>query len=200
MLQVSSKPAEFPVLVSLSERCGGPAFTCGFGADSTLDAGTYYITLSGVDQHARGLTELQVTVTPLPSAPDNDTCDGAIALDGLSGSLQGDTRGANADYNLSEQNLCTRDNALSGEVVYSIDASAGVPMTFVVTPELGWDASIYLLRTCMGDVDRDCVAGQDGALTETLRYTPSQSETLYLVVDGANGEAGPFTLEWSVGE
>lgn len=199
-VQVSSKPSEFPVIVSLSDRCGGPAFSCGFGAEVTLDAGTYHLTLAGIDQQSRGLTELQLIATPLPTSPANDTCDDAIVLEGLSGSLEGDTRGASADYNLSEQNLCTRDNSLSGDVVYAIEASAGIPMTLTVTPELGWDASIYLLRTCMGDVDRDCVAGQDGALTETLHYTPSESETLFLVIDGANGESGPFTLEWMIGE
>lgn len=199
-VQVTSKPSEFPVLVSLSERCGGPSLSCGFGAEATLDAGVYYVTLSGIDAQARGLTELQVAVSPLPVAPDHDTCDGAVTLEGLSGSLTGDTRGAGADYTLTEQNLCTRDNSLSPDVVYSVEASAGVPMTFVLTPEVGWDASIYLLKTCTGDVDRDCIAGQDGALKETLRYTPSETGTLYLVVDGANGEAGPFTLEWTIGE
>ena len=73
-------------------------------------------------------------------------------------------------------------------------------MTFTVTPELGWDTSIYLLKSCEGDLERECSAGQDGALTEILRYTPTQSETLYLVIDGANGEAGPFNLEWTIGE
>jgi len=200
LIQASSKPAEFPVIVSLSERCGGPAISCGFGVQETLEAGTYHLTLAGVDAQARGLTELQVSVSPLPSAPENDACSGAIELVGLSGSLSGDTRGASADYNLSEQNLCTRYNSSSADLAYRVEASAGVPMTFTVTPELGWDASIYLLRGCDGDVDSDCTAGQDGALTETLRFTPSQSQTLYLIVDGANGEAGPFTLDWVIGE
>jgi hypothetical protein len=198
VIQATSKPAEFPVVVSLSERCGGPAISCGFGSSLTLEAGEYHVTLAGVDAQARGLTELQVSATPVPDAPTNDTCAGAVTLEGLSGAVSGDTRGAQDDYSMSAQNLCTRDNTLSPEVVYAIQADAGVPLTFTLTPTLGWDASLYLVTGC-DDVEGSCVAGQDGALTETLSYTPSQSGLLYLVVDGANGETGPFTLEWSVG-
>jgi hypothetical protein len=71
-------------------------------------------------------------------------------------------------------------------------------MVFTAVPELGWDLSLYLLSGCNGDVDQACLAGQDGALTETLTFTPQQSGEVYLIVDGANGEAGAFELSWGL--
>ncbi len=198
--QAASKPAEFPVVVSLSDRCGGAPVACGFGAELLLEAGEHHLTLAGVDAHSSGLTELQVSLRPAAPAPANEVCASAQQLTGLSGAVQGDTSGARDDYSMSRQNVCTRDNTTGPDAVYSIAVSAGVPVTFTLEPAEGWDAALYLLSSCEGNVESSCLAGQDGALTETLRYTPAQTGLLYVVVDGANGESGPFSLSWQTGE
>jgi|GEM_PF-1557943 len=199
-IQAASKPAEFPVVVSLSDRCGGAPVACGFGAEVLLEAGEHHVTLAGVDTHSRGLAELQVSARPAARAPANEVCASAQALAGASGVAQGDTSGARDDYAMSRQNVCTRDNTTGPDVVFSLPVSAGVPVTLTLEPAEGWDAALYLLTACEGSVESSCVAGQDGALTETLRYTPTQTGALYVVVDGASGESGPFSLRWQTGE
>jgi hypothetical protein len=197
MIQVGSKPAEFPVIVSLSDQCGGPEIACGFGVNELLQAGTYYITVAGADAMSRGLTELQVSVTPLPNSPSNDTCDGALSLDGESGMVSGDTSGATNDYELSANNLCTRYNSSSGEIVYLYNAVANQAVTFTATPEEGWDLSLYIVDACDGDIEEACITGHDEALTETVTLTPSSTGDVYIIVDGANDEFGRFDLSWA---
>ena len=197
MIQVGSKPAEFPVIVSLSDQCGGPEIACGFGVNELLQAGTYYITVAGADEMSRGLTELQVSVTPLPNSPSNDTCDGALSLDGESGMVSGDTSGATNDYELSANNLCTRYNSNSGEIVYLYSAVANQAVTFIAIPEEGWDLSLYIVDACDGDIEEACITGHDEALTETITLTPSSTGDVYIIVDGANGEFGRFDLSWA---
>ena len=199
-IQVSSKPAVFPVIVSLSDQCGGPAIACGFGVNEVLDAGTYHLTVAGAEPMSRGLVELQVSATPLPVATDNETCDNAAELTGPSGSISGDTRGAENDYDLGANNLCTRDNTSAGDLVYSYTATAGETVVFSATPEVGWDLSLYIVDRCDGDLTQACLAGQDGALTETITFTPQSSGVVYVVIDGANGESGPFELTWGPAE
>jgi hypothetical protein len=199
-VQVASKPSEFPVIASLSDQCGGPSIACGFGLNEVLEAGTYHLTVAGADPMSRGLVELQVSTTPLPVAEANETCADAIELQGENGSISGNTQGANNDYDLGASNLCTRDNTSSGEVVYSYDATAGETVVFSAIPEIGWDLALYIVDGCDGDLAQSCLAGQDGALTETITFTPQSSGVVYIVVDGANGESGPFELTWSSGE
>jgi hypothetical protein len=198
LIQVGSKPADFPVIVSLSDQCGGPEIACGFGVNETLEAGTYHLTVAGADEMSRGLTELQITATPLPSTPSNDTCDNAIALEGDSGMVTGNTTGASNDYELGANNLCTRYNSNSGEVVYRYTGRANQAVTFTAVPQEGWDLSLYILSACQGNIENACITGQDEALTETLTFTPSNNAEVYVVVDGANGEAGAFELSWSL--
>lgn len=199
-IQVGSKPAEFPVVVSLSDQCGGPEIACGFGVVETLDAGTYHLTVAGADSQSRGLVELQVSATPLSPAPANETCGDAIELSGPSGSVTGDTSNAVNDYELEANNLCTRDNTSSGEVAYRYSPTAGETVVFSAIPEIGWDLSLYILDGCDGNIDQACLAGQDGALTETISFTPQNDRDIYIIVDGANGEAGAFELTWGPAE
>ena len=198
MIQVGSKPAEFPVIVSLSDQCGGPEIACGFGLDETLAAGTYHLTVAGADEMSRGLTELQLVVMPLPDAPGNDTCDDAISLEGDSGTVSGNTMGATNDYELGANNLCTRYNSNSGEVVYRYSGRANQAVTFTAVPEEGWDLSLYILSACQGNIENACITGQDEALTETLTFIPTNNADVFVVVDGASGESGAFELSWSL--
>jgi hypothetical protein len=197
LIQAISKPAEFPVIIALSETCGQSNLACGFASDQILNPGEYFITLAGMDDHSRGLVELQVVLDPLPQAADNETCEQAIALDGDSGTVTGNTQGSQDDYTLSPNNNCTRYPSNAPDVVYSIQGNANIPITFTATPQLGWDLSLYLLSSCENaDPFAECLAGQDGALTETVTYTPSADGEIYIVIDGSNSESGSFELSW----
>ena len=50
-------------------------------------------------------------------------------------------------------------------------------MSFTATPNEGWDLSLYLVSSCDGEIADACLAGQDGALAETITYTPAISAT-----------------------
>ena len=200
LVQASSKPAEFPVVVSLSDRCGGPEISCGFGVEEVLEAGTYHITVAGADEISRGLVEIQVSVNPIPDASNNDTCADAITLEGSSGTISGTTAGASNDYELSPNNLCTRYNSSAGDVVYRYSAVVGEAVTFTAIPDEGWDLSLYLLSSCEGDIENSCLVGQDGALTETITYTPATTGDLFVIIDGANNEFGSFEFTWGPAE
>jgi hypothetical protein len=200
LIQATSRPAEFPVVVSLSEQCGGVALDCGFNVQKTLDAGTYYITLAGLDAQSRGLVEMQVSTTPIPQASLNETCESSELLEGASGSVQGSTQSANDDYQLDAQNTCTRYPTQASDVVYQIQGQVGISINLEVIPEGGWDTSVYLINQCPADdLDQACLIGQDGALTENLTYTPTEDGPIYIIVDGSNGESGSFTLNWTLG-
>ena len=200
LIQAGSKPSEFPVIVSLSDRCGGPEIACGFGVERVLEAGTYHLTIAGADKVSRGLVELQISATPLPNDSENDRCETAIALNGPSGTVSGNTAGAVNDYELSPNNLCTRYNSASSDVVYRYSGVVGQTVTFSATPEEGWDLSLYVVDDCDGDLENACLVGQDGALTETVTYTPATTGDLFIIVDGANSEFGPFELTWGPAE
>ena len=129
LIQATAKPAEFPLFVSLSDRCDGEPIGCGFGVERRLEAGIYHISLAGLDSQSRGLTELQVTATPLPAPEMNQNCARAITLDGSEGSINGSTFTATNDYELGRQNLCTRDLSDGGELVYILDAPANSLVT-----------------------------------------------------------------------
>ena len=200
LIQVTSKPAEFPVVVSLSDRCGGPSIACGFGVEEVLAAGTYHLTVAGADSASRGLVELQVSAAPLPQGVNNDICADSEALEGASGSVESSTAGANNDYELAPNNLCTRYNSNAGDLVYRYSATAGQAVTFTATPVEGWDLSLYIVSDCDGDIEDSCLAGHDEALAESITYTPTVTGDLYVIVDGANEEFGPFTLTWTPAE
>ena len=199
-LQVGSRPSEFPVLAWLTRDCGSEQrLSCGFGFDERLEAGRYQLVLDGLDRNGRGRVEAQLAVTPLPSVPENDDCAGAIVLDPAGGQLNGDTRGASDGLQLPSQNACTRDNSAAPELVYELDIPpAGPAYEITAIPQEGWDLSLYLLSSCEGEPAESCVIGQDGALSETIRLEgPARPLGPHLlIVDGANGEAGPFELRW----
>ena len=143
---------------------------------------------------------MQVSVTSIPQAPSNETCDTSEILEGASGTVQGSTQGANDDYQLESQNTCTRYPTQANDVVYQIQGQEGVPLNLEVIPERGWDVSVYIINECPAeDLDQACLIGQDGALTERLTYTPTQDGPLYIIIDGSNRESGSFTLNWTLG-
>ncbi|MEE2645050.1 MAG: hypothetical protein VYD19_08965, partial [Myxococcota bacterium] len=199
-LQVGARPAEFPVIAWISSECGGgEQRACGFGFEEHLGAGRYTLVIDGLDRNGRGRVEAQLTQTPIAENPPNDTCASAIQLDAAGGSINGDTRGADDDLQLPALNRCTRHNSEAPDVVYEIDLpSDGPAYEITAIPAEGWDLSLYLLSSCEGDLTASCVLGQDGALSETLRLEGAgrPSGRHFLVVDGANGEAGPFELRW----
>jgi hypothetical protein len=199
-IQGIAKPDEFPVIISLSDRCGGPALGCGYRVEHLLEPGEYHITLAGESSQSRGLVELQVAATPLPAPPTNETCSDSLSLEGDSGEINGNTLNATDDYVLQQNNFCTRFNSIGSDLAYVIEGQEGRPLTITATPEGGWDLSLYLLSSCDGDIEQNCLIGHDDAFAETVTYTPTQDGPIYIIVDGSTSESGPFTLEWLIAD
>lgn len=191
--------ADFAAGVYLVQNCGGAAapLACGSGFDlADVAPGDYFLVVEGVGGQARGRVQGDVIVEPWGAPPANDTCAGARALDAGGGELEGDTRGASDDVQLAEGNGCTGDNTVGGDVVYQLPVTGGQGYFVEATPEAGWDLSLMVVSDCASP-GASCVAGHDGALTERAEFTAAAGdESVFVIVDGANGERGPFTLRW----
>ncbi len=198
LAQATSIPADFPVAVYLKSSCSGAVTECGFGFDEVVPAGDYILVVDGIDAQSRGRFEVQLAVDPIPAASVNDTCANAIDLEGLSGQLIANTRGATDDYQLNRQNTCTRDNTMGGDLVYRLNVQANRRVTISVDPTEGWDTSLYVLSSCDGNLEQSCLVGQDGALREQVVFTPAQNGSVFVIVDGVNGEFGEFNLSWNI--
>lgn len=194
--QVSSVGDDFAVGVYVSSHCGGALSptACGYGFDQVLPAGEHYLVVDGADANSRGRVRVRLDYEALPEAAQNDTCANAEALAGSVGQIQGDTRSANDDYRLEAGNLCTGHNTQGPDVAYRLAVTAGQPIFVHAEPIGGWDLSLYVVPDC-GDLTAGC-QGKDGALGEGFVINPTSTGNLYVIVDGANGEAGPFELSW----
>lgn len=191
--------ADFAVGVSLAAACGaGGALGCGTGFDvPVVPAGEYFLIVEGIGPQARGRVQGQVLVEPVAPAPANDTCASAQNLDRAGGVLQANTAGANDDAQLPDGNQCTGHSTLgSGDVVYRLTLDPRRTYFVEAIPERGWDLSLFVVDDCAMP-NATCRIGRDGALTERVEFASGAAEeTVTIIVDGANGESGPFELRW----
>lgn len=136
--------------------------------------------------------------------PANDTCQTAIALT-IGTPVNGTTAGAGRTYDAGlDEPTCTNFAQRGGDVVYSVDLTAGTAYT-VTLSGLGamHDGSISLVgpgaaTLCDADPIATCVAGSDAGddgENDTFTYTPTTTGTYFVIVDGYGlTEGGPFTL------
>lgn len=188
----------FSVGAFLTARCGDmmPA-ACGYGFDQVVPAGEWFLVVDGADANSRGRVEVDVVVEAFADNIANDLCDGAVALR-PGQAVAGDTRGAADDYSLVAQNRCTGYDSRGGDVAYVVDLQANQRVFVEAVPTGGWDLSLYVLTDC--DRLDSCVTGRDGALTEAVVFTPRAAGQHFIIVDGSNGEGGPFTLRYGPAE
>ncbi|MBU1431555.1 hypothetical protein KKF91_13515 [Myxococcota bacterium] len=190
--------ADFAVGAYLVAACDGVSpVACGYGFEQDVPAGTYYLVVDGANDNSRGRVTVRVEIDSAADAPVNETCDDALALGEAGAWMDGTTLGAANDYNLDQGNACTGYNTRSGDVVYSLTANAGDRVYVEAAPELGWDMALYAATNCASL--NQCVAGSDGALTESLVFSMPQGE-VKIIVDGANGEQGDFQIRWGIAE
>ena len=195
-LQAAAVDDAFAVTASLGRACGGPdVMECGFGFETEVEPGDYFLVIDGVDANSRGRVNVQMVVDTISQGPANETCDDADDLIIEGGHLEGDTSGANDDYQLLDANLCTGHNTLGGDLVYRLQPEAGGLYFVELTPDGGWDASLYVVSDCANPA-RNRIRCSDGALTESVVFTPQAGEPVYVIVDGSNGETGEFGLRW----
>jgi hypothetical protein len=83
---------------------------------------------------------------------------------------------------------CTDWDASGPEVVYTFVPEASGSVTVDLSHSAGTDLDVYILQGhCTSDA---CIAAGNDSVT----FDVIQDKTYYIVVDGANGDAGIFTL------
>jgi len=153
------------------------------------DGAAIYLDAVGVNEGVEG-------PPPPPPAPENDTCDGAIAVDPGTFSITGDlTNATNAFVTLGSDG-CTGYNADGNDVVYVMTMAPEAVLDVSVTGS--HDGAIYLVTDCM-DPANTCLVGADDTLSgdaEVLTYTNDTGEALvvFFVVDAYSGGAD-FVME-----
>lgn len=129
------------------------------------------------------------------STLEGNTCADAVNLANLTSPYSGTTLGATNNFT----NACSFENN-SPDLFFYIDVPADY--TFVIGQTVnGYDSEIYLGYgdACPGTTIVACYDDPDIQNT-TWTNTTGMTQTLYWVQDGWNaaGDAGTFTLEWSL--
>ncbi len=164
-----------------------------------LDPGDYYLYVEGFGRAGAGPTDVTVQVSP-PTVPvANDTCATAADLT-LPANLSGSTRNAKDDV----ANPTCAASTTGNDVVYKITTTTAQRLTAKVTALPGrhkLNPLVYLrdtLANCSaknGDGSLGCITGGAEGASATLVVSNLAAGTHYLIVDGANGSKGDFTLD-----
>jgi hypothetical protein len=165
---------------------------------SITTTGTYHARVRGYVDTSVGFYKLFVTcATPI----ENDTCDGALPIDRCTlGSLQGNTSGANNDYDPGSGGCATGYPEAGKDVVYYLDLQSDdvVDMTYT---QLEWDTAFYIITDCADPVG-SCVAGADATFTgepEVIHYVAGAAGRYYLILDSYGaGSGGPWVLDYNI--
>lgn len=157
--------------------------------DLELPAGSYRL---GVASPSGRGVDFEVAAQ-LVTTPANDACAAATPI-ARGSTIWGDTTWASNGQTYPIAASCTGYLLDGGDVFHSIQLAGGVPVTFTVTPDEGYDVALYVMDGC---ATRQCLAGVDAGLRgerERLVFTPPADGTYVIVVDGAAG-GGTFALE-----
>jgi hypothetical protein len=197
----------FDVALYIVPMCPtGPVESCFAYADSypagvpesvttTFSAGTTYLVV--VDSPSN---TSYGPFTLLATTPSNDTCGTAAALSfdgGSSASVSADT---NAGQNTYVSQTCNGDGA---NLFYALNLSNPAHLTATVTPsDSRLEPVLDLVSGCQGDggsTELSCSPGFPSSNPAVLDLPSVPAGVYYLVVDGAQGTSGPFTLDVTLG-
>lgn len=123
-----------------------------------------------------------------------DVCYEAIDAN-ATGTFSGDFQGATNDYSPVFSGGCTGYDAVGPDFVYYVDLIAGEQLTATLTAtDATQDTSLYVLSDCTTDVESACLVGEDVAsggsgTGESVTYTASEDERVYIVADNYVGGA-----------
>ena len=127
--------------------------------------------------------------------PENDTCAAPAALT-AGVEVAGTTASATDDYAIAAACLASD----GPDVVHELDLAGPAALLVTATPTAAWDMAVSLREqaTCTDDdPDVSCVASAPGPY---YINQPNLADGLYdVVVDGAAGDTGPYTLRYDVG-
>jgi hypothetical protein len=167
---------------------------CGAGASTCIDNAT----LSYCSNDGTGWVDYACDGGCMDGActqPSGDVCADAAPLTGtttVTGDFGALTNALDPGYG-----GCTGYDALGPDAAYVVTLAAGQTLTATLrNTALSEDLSLYVLSDCT-DAKNACVAGSDvyGAADETVTYTATADETVYVVADSYDMAVGVFELE-----
>ncbi len=137
------------------------------------------------------------------ATPVGDVCldpfEGTPAALATPETFTGTMSGTN-DYSFAPGNICTGSATPGEDQVFIVDLLMGQTLSASLVSTAGTpeDLAIYVTKSC-DDLPTSCVAGADGqpaGLTaETITYTATADESVYIIVDSFFGNAsGDFDL------
>ncbi len=139
-----------------------------------------------------GTYDIAFTYTTLTGG---DTCGDATPVT-ASGTFAGVTGVFAGDYDLTSSG-CTTYSTAGPDAVYAVTLAPGQTLDATVTPDSSFDVALYVLTDC--SMLTSCVDGADFGLSgdpESVSYTATGAETVYLVVDAFTAtESGAYSLD-----
>jgi hypothetical protein len=196
--------------VGEGERCN--RFCC---RDTDCPAGYVCHFAFIVPRQANKDSRVRACVPEVAQLPDSgpeeicqpgDTCGLTIAVSSFPTQINDDNTSFSNFFSPhgSPTATCTGYNYYGRDVIYEIVMPDGSTLDATMDPA-GADLGIYLLDVCDPDfAESNCLDGDDdggGGAAESVSWTNNTGSeaTVYLVVDGWNGEqTGPYTLDIDV--
>ncbi len=174
--------------------CADSTFLGGYESLSISVTGgdTYYVFADGYDTSAG---EFLLGATLLTSVPGDD-CPGVnipIADFNEPYATSGDTSAANADR--QGTGLCA--SSATPEIVYRVTPPETGKLVVAVDPS--FDASVYIRSSCTSQASQLACAedGLSGDL-EVAQANVTAGNSYYVFVDGWDGDAGPYSVEFTL--
>jgi cysteine-rich repeat protein len=136
------------------------------------------------------------------AGPTGDLCSKPIMIPAATASYSGKFDGFADDYDPGDLG-CTTGSEAGPDVAYSITLPAGKTLTAKVTPDpvAMQDVAVYLVTDCSNVLD-SCLMGSDGGgggMDETVSYTATATQTIFIIVDTFKSTAvGKYTLDVTV--
>jgi hypothetical protein len=192
--QATATSSGFQPVVYVRSACASGERLCAppgsFVEDAALPAGTWYIWVDGASGTSGSFTlEIMTYDAPKPG----DTCTDAqpLAFSGGSASASGDTTGYTDTVNTT---TATCSSLTGGDMFFTFSNPTTQNFTVTVTPQSSTHRpAVYLRSTCTGST-LSCATAPSTGSAVTLSYPNLPAGNYVLVVDGASGSAGPFSL------
>ncbi|MFN3200855.1 MAG: MopE-related protein [Bradymonadia bacterium] len=162
-----------------------PGVTYSIVVDSLLIGGLYQLNVAYVPEDGGGGGNPPVDPPPAGA----DTCDTPTVL-----LNPGDYQGNTADNDPTHAGTCGRTDP-SPEQAFLLIPDVTGEVTFTTTAD--FDTVMYVRGTCGDDASElDCDDDGGPGSNSALTFEAEAGESYYIVVDGYNGDSGPFTLRY----
>jgi hypothetical protein len=174
--------------------CADSTFLGGYESlEIPVSAGSTYYVFADAWNGTSG--EFLLGAAVLDGVP-GDSCPGVpISLDAYNDPYEVDGNTSNAQADFSGTGICSSAN--TPDVVYKVTTSIDGTMNVFLDPS--FDASLYARGTCTSQASEiDCADVGLANEPEMMQLPVFAGETVWFVVDGWMGAAGPYTIQFTM--